>query len=117
MNKQTDPAELAKGIPFIVVDLLDYVPNAVVRKTILQKTTGAITVSSLDAGEKLVEKTLPFDLFVQIVDGTAGIIINEKDYRLVAGQCMVVPAHAKHRFQANEQFKMIATLIKSGYED
>ena len=30
---------------------------------------------------------------------------------------MVIPAHSTHHFNANEQFKMISTVIKSGYED
>lgn len=30
---------------------------------------------------------------------------------------IVIPAHTRHCFNANEQFKMISTIIKSGYED
>ena len=83
----------------------------------MRKTTDNVTVSSLDAGEELMEKTLPFDLFVQIIDGTAAVIINEKKYKLQLGERIVVPAHSSRCFKANEQFKMISTIIKSGYED
>lgn len=54
-----------------IVELLEYVPNGVLTKTILKKTTGNVTVTSMDAGEELTEKTLPFDMFIQIIDGTA----------------------------------------------
>ena len=30
---------------------------------------------------------------------------------------MIIPGHAAHCFNATEQFKMISTVIKSGYED
>jgi quercetin dioxygenase-like cupin family protein len=117
MSKQTDATELEKATPYIVVEILEYVPNSVLTKTILRKTTGNVTVSSLDAGEELMEKMLPFDLFVQIIDGTAEVIINKKEYKLQLGEGIIVPAHSSHCFNANEQFKMISTIIKSGYED
>lgn len=117
MNKQTDTAELGKGTPYIVVEILEYVPNSILIKTILRKTTGNVTASSLDAGEALTEKTLPFDMFVQIIDGTAEVIINKVTYRLHLGEAIIVPAHSSHCFTANKQFKMISTIIKSGYED
>lgn len=116
MNKQSDTNELTKEIPYIVVEIVEYVPNSILTKTILRKTTGNVTVSSLDAGEELTEKTLPFDMFVQIIDGTAEVIINEKKYKLQLGEGIIVPAHSSHCFNANEQFKMISTTIKSGYE-
>jgi uncharacterized damage-inducible protein DinB len=35
----------------------------------------------------------------------------------VFGEGIIIPAHSKHSFTANEQFKMISTIIKSGYEE
>ena len=109
--------ELEKSKVHIVVEILEYIPHAVLSKTIIKKTTGNVTVSSLDAGEELAEKTLPFDTFVQIIDGAAEVIIDEKSYKLRLGEGIVIPAHSKHCLNANEQFKMISTIIKSGYED
>ena len=45
------------------------------------------------------------------------IIIDGKSNRLTLGQGIIIPAHARHSFNANVQFKMISTIIKSGYED
>jgi quercetin dioxygenase-like cupin family protein len=59
---------------------------------------------------------LPFDNYIQIIDGSAEVIISDKVYKLRLGEGIVIPAHAVHRFNANEQFKMISTVIKSGYE-
>lgn len=117
MDNQKDTAELIKATPHIIVEILEYVPNSILIKTIIKKTTGNITVSSLDAGEELTEKTLPFDTFIQIIDGTAEVIIKDKKYKLRLGEGIIIPAHAAHCFNANEQFKMISTIIKSGYED
>jgi quercetin dioxygenase-like cupin family protein len=45
------------------------------------------------------------------------VIINEKKYKLRLGEGIIIPAHTSHCFNAHQQFKMISTIIKSGYED
>ena len=110
-------AELEKSKVHIVVEIIEYMPNAVVSKTIIKKTTGNITASSFDAGEELAEKTSPFDNYIQIIDGAAKLTIDDKEYKLKLGEGIIIPAHTKHHFNANVQFKMISTVIKSGYED
>jgi quercetin dioxygenase-like cupin family protein len=117
MINQLDNTELEKSKAHIMVEILEYVPNSVLIKTIIKKTTGNITVTAVDAGEELGEKTSPFDTFIQIIDGTAQVIINEKKYKLRLGEGIIIPAHSSHCFNANEQFKMVSTIIKSGYED
>lgn len=112
-----DNTELEKGKAHIIVEIIEYVPNAVVSRTIIKKTTGNITATSMDIGEELSVKTSPFDTYVQIIDGTAEVNINDKKTSLKLGEGMIIPAHAKHSFTAIEQFKMITTIIKSGYEE
>src|SRR5690348_1878341 len=124
MNKKSvviksnkEQSELEKSKIHIIVEILEYVPNAVVSKTIIKKTTGNVTITSLALGEELAEKTSPFDTYIQIIDGAAEVIIKEKKFLLGLGEGIIIPAHATHRFNANEQFKMISTIIKSGYEE
>ena len=109
--------EIEKLKVHIIVEIIEYVPNAVDSKTIIKKTTGNITVTSFDTGEELAEKITPFDTYIQIIDGVAEVVIEEKKYLLKLGEGIVIPAHTSHCFNANEQFKMIATVIKSGYEE
>ncbi len=117
MNSATLSPEIEKSKALIIVEIIEYVPNAVVSKTIIKKITGNVTASSVDEGEELSEKTLPFDTFIQIIDGAAEVSINDKIYKLRLGEGIVIPAHSRQCFYANEQFKMISTVIKSGYED
>ncbi|MEY3422930.1 MAG: hypothetical protein RIR48_3259 [Bacteroidota bacterium] len=111
-----DNQEVEKSKAFITVEIIEYVPNSVVIKTILKKSTGNITVMSVDSGEGLTEKTSPFDTFAQVIDGQAEIVINGASHLLKTGQSIVIPAHAPNYIKANERFKMILTVIKSGYE-
>lgn len=111
-----DIYEAEKAKAFIVVEIIEYVPNAVVIKTIIKKTTGNVSAISFDAGEALTEKTIPFDTFVQIIDGKAEIVIDGTSNLLDTGQSIIIPAHTSNIVKANKRFKMISTIIKSGYE-
>jgi quercetin dioxygenase-like cupin family protein len=109
-------SEVVKSQSHIVIELIEYIPNSILSRTIMKKTTGNVTAYSLDSGEGLTEKTSPFDTFVQIVDGQAEIIIDCTSNKLRTGEGIVIPAHRPHAIKANERFKMILTIIKSGYE-
>ena len=109
--------EYGKSKIFNVVELLEYIPHSVVIKSILRKTTGSINAFSFDSGEVLIGKTSPFDTFIQIIDGEAEIIIDGSSNLLEAGESIIVPAHHRNAIKANVKFKMLSTIIKSGYED
>jgi quercetin dioxygenase-like cupin family protein len=112
-----EPVELEKGKAHIIVEIIEYLPNAVVSKTIIKKITGNITATSMATGEELGEKSSPFDTYIQIIDGSAQVSINDKVIILKLGEGVIIPAHSRHSFNAGEQFKMLTTVIKSGYEE
>ena len=107
---------MEKAKPLIIVEIIEYVPNSVVIKTIIKKSTGNISASSFDMGEALTEKIVPYDTFVQIIDGKAEIVIDGVSNLLETGQSIIIPAHKANIVKANVRFKMISTIIKSGYE-
>ena len=111
-----DNTEIEKSVGHITVEIIESMPNAVVIKTILKKSTGSISAMSIDSGEGLPEKTSPFDTFVQVIDGKAEIVISGVSNLLQTGQSIVIPAHASNFVKPNGRFKMILTVIKSGYE-
>jgi quercetin dioxygenase-like cupin family protein len=111
-----DNLELEKARGYITVELIEYLGNSVVTKTILKKSTGSISAMSFDTGEGLAEKISPFDTYAQIIEGRAEVVIDGKSVFLETGQSIIIPAHKPNFIQANERFKMILTEIKSGYE-
>jgi quercetin dioxygenase-like cupin family protein len=112
-----DIKSVEKAKALINVRIIDYTPHSVVIKKIIKKTTGKISAVSFDTGEELPEKTIPFDTFIQIIDGKAEIIIDGISNYLVTGQSIIIPAHTSSILRAKERFKMISTIIKSGYDD
>src|SRR6187455_1147285 len=115
-NDKSANAELEKSKAHIIVEIIEYMANAVVTKTIIRKSTGNISVMSFDSGEGLTEKTSPFDTFVQIIEGKAEIVIDKETNLLESGQGIIIPAHSPNFIKPNGRFKMISTIIKSGYE-
>lgn len=108
--------ELEKAKTHITVEIIEYIPNSVVIQTVLKKSTGNISVMSFDSGEGLTEKTSPFDTYAQIIEGHAEIVISNESFMLETGQSIIIPAHKPNKIKANGRFKMILTIIKSGYE-
>jgi quercetin dioxygenase-like cupin family protein len=109
-------SELEKSKAHITIEIIEYVPNSVVIKTILKKSTGNISVMSFDSGEGLTERTTPFDTYAQIIEGKAELVIDGNSILLETGQSIIIPAHKSNLIKANGRFKMILTVIKSGYE-
>ena len=108
--------EIEKAKTHILIEIIEYVPNSVVSKTIIRKTTGNVSIVAIDSGEALAEKISPFDTFIQIIEGNAEVIIDEQSNLLNTGEGIVIPAHKSNNVKANERFKMVSTIIKSGYE-
>ena len=109
--------EIIKGKAHIIVELIEYEHNEVVSKSIMKKITGSINAMAFDTGEGLNEKTSPFDTYVQVIDGNAIIVIDGASTKLEIGQGILIPAHASSHVEPNGRFKLLLTVIKSGYED
>jgi quercetin dioxygenase-like cupin family protein len=115
-DKNENERELEKSKVHIIVSIIEYMANSVVIKTIIKKSTGNISVMSFDGGEGLSEKISPFDVFSQIIEGKAEIVIGKDSHFLSEGEGIIIPAHMANHIKPNGRFKMIQTVIKSGYE-
>ena len=100
-----------------VEELIQGLKNSKSYQIIIKKTTGNVSAVSFDSGEALSERTAAFDTFVQVIDGTAEILIDGELNLLETGQSIIIPAHSRNTIRANVRFKMLSTIIKSGYEE
>ena len=115
-NETPDTSKLERSKAHIIVEIIEYMANSVVIKTIIRKSTGNISVMSFDSGEGLTEKTSPFDSFVQIIEGKAEIVIDKLPHLLKSGEGIIIPANASNFIKPNGRFKMISTIINSGLD-
>jgi len=93
--------------------LVDYQPDSIVSRTIVDKPGGTVTAFAFDKGQSLSEHTAPFDAMVQLLDGEAEFTIEGKPHRLTSGQMLIMPAGKPHAVAAVEQFKMLLIMIRS----
>jgi len=115
--EEMEKDEVTKAKALINVEIIEYVPASILVRTILKKTTGMISAVSFDTDESLAGRIIPFDTFIQIIDGKAEIEIDGISNFLNTGQSIIIPAHTTNIIKAKERFKMIKTIIKSGYDD
>ncbi|MGA2915237.1 MAG: cupin domain-containing protein [Sedimentisphaerales bacterium] len=93
--------------------LVDYSPDSIVSKTIIDKSAGTVTLFAFDSGQGLSEHQAPYDALVQVVEGSACLIIGGKKIRTSAGEIIIMPANIPHAVQAKEKFKMLLTMIRA----
>jgi quercetin dioxygenase-like cupin family protein len=93
-------------------EMVEYSDNGIVSKRILEKKTGNVSLFSFDKGQSLSEHTAPFDALIQVIEGTAEILIDVKPFELTMGNAIIMPANIPHAVKATEKLKMLLTMIK-----
>lgn len=91
---------------------VSYAVGSIVSRQLTMNNSGNITLFAFDKGQKLSEHTAPFDAVVQVIEGSAEIVINKEPHKIEAGEMIVMPANVPHAVNAIEQFKMLLTMIK-----
>jgi len=94
-------------------DLVAYHDGSVVSKTLIDKKVGTVTLFSFAAGQGLSEHTVPYDAFVQIVDGEAEVTIESDVHTVSAGQMIIMPANKPHSMKAVKPYKMLLVMIRA----
>ena len=101
-----------KGIVLHLASLVEYSEGGIISKQLIKSPAENITLFSFDKGEGLSEHSAPFDALVQVLEGSANIVVNGQVFTVNAGESIVFPANAPHALTAIERFKMLLTMIK-----
>ncbi|GAB1371973.1 cupin domain-containing protein [Candidatus Kapaibacterium sp.] len=96
-----------------IISDIQYQDNSIVSKVVIKKPSGNVTVFAFDKDEALSPHSAPFDALVQVLDGTAEIMIDKNFYELNSGDIIIMPAGIVHGVKAKEKFKMLLTMLKS----
>ena len=92
--------------------MVEYSAEGIVSKRVLDKPVGTVTLFAFDQDQRLSTHSAPFDAMVQVIEGTAEIVINEQPFTLESGDTIIMPAGIPHAVNAKEKFKMVLTMIK-----
>ena len=113
MSETTPKLTIAGADPHSLVGMTDYQTGSVVSRTLLQDESGTLTVFSFDEGQALSEHTVPYNAFIQVLDGEAEITIGGKPCRVKAGEIVLMPGGISHKVSAVKRFKMLLTMFKT----
>lgn len=100
------------GSKFRFSEKVDYSPEGIVSKRIIDRPVGTVTLFAFDKDQRLSTHSAPYDAMAQVIEGRAEIVINEVPSVLEAGETIIMPAGIPHAVNALEKFKMVLTMIK-----
>ena len=87
------------------------VPGQVVSRTLAQNDAVSLTVFAFSKGEEIGTHDSTGDALVTVIDGVGRFIVDGKSYILKQGQALVMPAKQPHSVHADEDFKMVLTVV------
>lgn len=108
----SEKTKVPPGSPMALGEMVQYQEGSIVSRILLQDKTGTLTVFSFDAGQALSEHTVPFNAFIQVLDGVAGVRVGDKTSQVKAGEIILMPGGVPHEVSAPERFKMLLILFK-----
>lgn len=113
----SDDTTKASGIApqkvYKLTDLAAHSDDSIVSRTLMNSSSGSLTLFSFAEGQRLSEHTAPFDALVHVIEGVAEITIDGVAMNVDQGQVVLMPANIPHAVHAKQPFKMALTMFKS----
>lgn len=98
-------------------DLVTYAEGSIVSRTLARSAAGSLSLFAFDAGQQLSEHTSPFDALVQVLEGSAELLIGGRPVLAEAGQAVLMPAGVPHAVSARLRLKILLTMLKGPAPD
>ncbi|MFT9056780.1 MAG: cupin domain-containing protein [Ethanoligenens sp.] len=92
-------------------ELVAYQSGQIISRTLAQNDAVSITLFAFDKDEEISTHASDGDAMVTVLDGTARITIAGVEYVVREGETIVMPAGIPHAVKAEEQFKMLLTVV------
>ena len=92
-------------------ELVAYHTGQVVSRTLVQNSSVGVTLFSFDKGEQISSHASLGDAMLTVMTGRARVTIGENEHAVNAGETIVMPNNVPHAVFAEEQFKMLLTVI------
>ncbi len=83
----------------------------VVSKTLAQNSHVSITLFAFAKGEEIGAHDSTGDAMVYVIEGTGKFTVGGKEHIVHAGESLVMPAKIMHAVYAQEDFKMLLTVV------
>jgi quercetin dioxygenase-like cupin family protein len=95
------------GVHFNLTEAIQYSEASFTKKPIFKGENYTILLFAFQKGQRLNPHTIPIDAFVQILEGSAMVEIDGKEFEVAAGEKISLPKNLSHALTAKENFKML----------
>ena len=106
---------LVKNLPLSeavnLAGLVNIEPGKIISRTFVQRPEVTVSLFSFGAGEGVSTHSAPGDAIVQILEGEAKITIGGNPLIAKTGDIVVMPANILHAVDAEQDFKMLLTVV------
>lgn len=86
---------------------IHYSDQSFAKKPIFKGENYVIILFAFQKGQQLEAHTIPVDAFIQVLEGSALVDIDGKEYEVAAGEKISLPKNLSHALTAKENFKML----------
>lgn len=83
----------------------------IISKTLAQNPYVSVTLFAFSKGEAIGEHDSNGDAMVLVLEGTGKYVVGGKEYLVSEGETLVMPAKIPHSVFAEEDFKMLLTVV------
>jgi len=91
--------------------LVSVQPGQVVSKTLAQNDAVSVTLFAFAKGEEIGTHDSTGDAMVLVLEGTGRFTVDGVPHLCKAGEALVMPAKKPHAVYAEEDFKMMLTVV------
>lgn len=92
-------------------DQVQVAPGQIVSKTLVQNQAVSVTLFAFAKGEEISSHQSEGDALVTVFTGIGRLTIDGQDFRLQAGESLVMPAGLPHAIYAEEDCKWMLTVV------
>ncbi len=97
------------------IEVRNHTSNELISDAIFSKFSGNSSFLASRNGKMIINKISPFDTFIQVIEGMAAIVTDERSNILKAGESMIIPANTFYKEVGNKDFKITSMVILQGY--
>lgn len=92
-------------------DLVQIQQGQIISRTLAQNKALSLTLFAFSKGEEISTHESKGDALVTVLEGRGKYTVAGKEYLLNAGESLVMPARKPHSVYAEEDFKMLLTVV------
>ena len=92
--------------------LISYTEEGIASRVIGRSGGGSVTLFAFDEGQELSEHASPYDVLVQVIEGTLVITVGGTRVRAASGTVVRIPSNAPHALESPERSKLMLVMLR-----